>query len=231
MALPRWGFGDPSQGTPTPYADEIAKRAASMPSERGVFFLQNLVAFYSRFDPFRAPRPDRVPGGQRPRACTRRCRNFAGARPGLRDLGLGTRGQAFRHGPREPDGRGSRQPVVRSQLSAAAEEFHFDTSIARDQSRKDIAILLLGPVADRRSPAARVSWPAAGTARASTTRLPSCPRRWRRGSACGRPRTDAATCCVETGDMVPANAPYRPIGFSEEYRGHQWRRDLGPGQG
>ena len=38
----------------------------------------------------------------------------------------------------------------------------------------------------------------------------------------------AASCDVETGDMVPANALYRSIGFSEEYRGHQWRKDLGP---
>lgn len=35
----------------------------------------------------------------------------------------------------------------------------------------------------------------------------------------------AATCDVETGDMVPANALYRSIGFSEEYRGHLWRRE------
>jgi ribosomal protein S18 acetylase RimI-like enzyme len=40
----------------------------------------------------------------------------------------------------------------------------------------------------------------------------------------------AATCDVETGDMVPANALYRSIGFSEEYRGHTWRRELGPGR-
>lgn len=37
----------------------------------------------------------------------------------------------------------------------------------------------------------------------------------------------AATCDVETGDMVPANALYRSLGFTEEYRGHRWRRDLG----
>ena len=37
----------------------------------------------------------------------------------------------------------------------------------------------------------------------------------------------AATCSVETGDMEPANALYRSIGFTEEYRGHTWRRDLG----
>ena len=35
----------------------------------------------------------------------------------------------------------------------------------------------------------------------------------------------AGTCDVETGDMVPANALYRSIGFSEEYRGHLWRAD------
>jgi ribosomal protein S18 acetylase RimI-like enzyme len=37
----------------------------------------------------------------------------------------------------------------------------------------------------------------------------------------------AATCDVETGDMIPANALYRSIGFTEEYRGHQWRKDVG----
>jgi ribosomal protein S18 acetylase RimI-like enzyme len=36
----------------------------------------------------------------------------------------------------------------------------------------------------------------------------------------------AATCHVETGDMAPANALYRSIGFTEEYRGHDWRRVL-----
>jgi ribosomal protein S18 acetylase RimI-like enzyme len=35
----------------------------------------------------------------------------------------------------------------------------------------------------------------------------------------------AATCDVETGDVVPANALYRSIGFTEEYRGHAWRKD------
>ena len=35
----------------------------------------------------------------------------------------------------------------------------------------------------------------------------------------------AATCSVETGDMEPANALYRSIGFTEEYRGHTWRLD------
>jgi ribosomal protein S18 acetylase RimI-like enzyme len=38
----------------------------------------------------------------------------------------------------------------------------------------------------------------------------------------------AATCSVETGDMEPANALYRSIGFTEEYRGHRWCRDLRP---
>jgi GNAT superfamily N-acetyltransferase len=33
----------------------------------------------------------------------------------------------------------------------------------------------------------------------------------------------AVTCAVETGDMEPANALYRSIGFSEAYRGHTWR--------
>ena len=33
----------------------------------------------------------------------------------------------------------------------------------------------------------------------------------------------ASTCSVETGDMEPANALYRSIGFTEEYRGHTWR--------
>ena len=37
----------------------------------------------------------------------------------------------------------------------------------------------------------------------------------------------ARTCHVETGDMGPANALYRSIPFTEEYRGHTWRRDLG----
>jgi mycothiol synthase len=40
----------------------------------------------------------------------------------------------------------------------------------------------------------------------------------------------AATCDVETGDMAPANALYRSLGFTEEYRGHRWRKDLGPGR-
>ena len=35
----------------------------------------------------------------------------------------------------------------------------------------------------------------------------------------------ATTCSVETGDMEPANALYRSIGFTEEYRGHTWRLD------
>jgi mycothiol synthase len=35
----------------------------------------------------------------------------------------------------------------------------------------------------------------------------------------------AATCSVETGDMEPANALYRAVGFTEEYRGHTWRWD------
>jgi len=36
----------------------------------------------------------------------------------------------------------------------------------------------------------------------------------------------ARTAYVETGDMGPANALYRAVGFSEEYRGHLWERDL-----
>ena len=39
----------------------------------------------------------------------------------------------------------------------------------------------------------------------------------------------ASTCSVETGDMEPANALYRSIGFTEEYRGHTWRADLRAG--
>jgi mycothiol synthase len=39
----------------------------------------------------------------------------------------------------------------------------------------------------------------------------------------------AATCSVETGDMEPANALYRSIGFTEEYRGHSWRREFSAG--
>ncbi len=39
----------------------------------------------------------------------------------------------------------------------------------------------------------------------------------------------AITCSVETGDMEPANALYRAIGFTEEYRGHTWRLDLRTG--
>ena len=38
----------------------------------------------------------------------------------------------------------------------------------------------------------------------------------------------AVTASVDTGDMEPANALYRAIGFTESYRGHTWRRDLGP---
>ncbi len=45
-------------GGANPYADEIARRAAAMPRERGVFFLQNLVAYYSRFDATAAKRYD-----------------------------------------------------------------------------------------------------------------------------------------------------------------------------
>ncbi len=41
-----------------PYVDEIAQRAASMPQERGILFLQNIVKFYSRFDPDAAKRYD-----------------------------------------------------------------------------------------------------------------------------------------------------------------------------
>ncbi len=38
----------------------------------------------------------------------------------------------------------------------------------------------------------------------------------------------AVTASVDTGDMGPANALYRSIGFTESYRGRTWRRDLGP---
>jgi GNAT superfamily N-acetyltransferase len=36
----------------------------------------------------------------------------------------------------------------------------------------------------------------------------------------------ALTAVVETGDMEPANALYRVCGFTEEYRGHDYERDL-----
>jgi GNAT superfamily N-acetyltransferase len=36
----------------------------------------------------------------------------------------------------------------------------------------------------------------------------------------------AVTACVETGDMEPANALYRAVGFTEEYRGHWFERRL-----
>jgi mycothiol synthase len=39
----------------------------------------------------------------------------------------------------------------------------------------------------------------------------------------------ATTCSVETGDMEPANALYRAIGFTEEYRGHSWRPEYRAG--
>lgn len=45
-------------GGANPCADEIARRAAAMPRERGVFFLQNVVAYYSRFDATAAKRYD-----------------------------------------------------------------------------------------------------------------------------------------------------------------------------
>lgn len=38
----------------------------------------------------------------------------------------------------------------------------------------------------------------------------------------------AVTAAVDTGDMAPANAFYRSLGFAEEFRAHAWRRDLGP---
>ena len=41
-----------------PYLDVIAQRAASVPQERGVFFLQNVVKYYSRFDASAAQRYD-----------------------------------------------------------------------------------------------------------------------------------------------------------------------------
>jgi hypothetical protein len=31
---------------------------------------------------------------------------------------------------------------------------------------------------------------------------------------------------VETGDMEPANALYRVCGFTEEYRGHDYERQI-----
>jgi hypothetical protein len=42
-------------------------------------------------------------------------------------------------------------------------------------------------------------------------------------------RTHATSppCWNWDGDMGPANALYRSIPFTEEYRGHTWRRDLG----
>jgi mycothiol synthase len=36
----------------------------------------------------------------------------------------------------------------------------------------------------------------------------------------------ATNTCVETGDTIPANALYRACGFTEEYRGHWWKREL-----
>jgi len=36
----------------------------------------------------------------------------------------------------------------------------------------------------------------------------------------------ALSATVETGDMEPANALYRVCGFTEEYRGHDFERDL-----
>lgn len=41
-----------------PYAPQIANRAASIPMERGVFVLQNLAAYYGRFDPTASERYD-----------------------------------------------------------------------------------------------------------------------------------------------------------------------------
>jgi GNAT superfamily N-acetyltransferase len=38
----------------------------------------------------------------------------------------------------------------------------------------------------------------------------------------------AMTASVDTGDMEPANALYRAVGFTESRRGHGWRLDLGP---
>ena len=40
-------------------------------------------------------------------------------------------------------------------------------------------------------------------------------------------RVHRATCDVEAGDMVAANALYRSIGFTEECRGHARRKDAG----
>jgi hypothetical protein len=48
---------DPT-GSESPYTTFIANLKASMPAERGVFFLQNLVAYYSRFDPTAKSRYD-----------------------------------------------------------------------------------------------------------------------------------------------------------------------------
>jgi hypothetical protein len=38
----------------------------------------------------------------------------------------------------------------------------------------------------------------------------------------------AVTAAVDTGDMEPANALYRAVGFTEEYHGSDWQLDLGP---
>ncbi len=51
-------LGDGPTGAASPYTGFIAKLKASMPNERGVFFLQNLVAYYSRFDPTAKERYD-----------------------------------------------------------------------------------------------------------------------------------------------------------------------------
>ena len=51
-------LGVGATGAADPYAALIANRAASMPHERGVFLLQNLVAYYSRFDPSASQRYD-----------------------------------------------------------------------------------------------------------------------------------------------------------------------------
>jgi hypothetical protein len=51
-------LGTGRTGNESPYTTFIANLKASMPAERGVFFLQNLVAYYSRFDPTAKSRYD-----------------------------------------------------------------------------------------------------------------------------------------------------------------------------
>jgi hypothetical protein len=51
------GIG-PAGAAQNPYADFIGQMQASMPHERGVFFLVNMVAYYRQFDPASASRYD-----------------------------------------------------------------------------------------------------------------------------------------------------------------------------